>query len=409
MKMPVKKISRLLIMITWGMLFTGIIVLLVAAVRNNSNRRCKGLEVSITGVDEKIFIDEDEVKSVVIRSVGSSVEGKPVSEFDLHAIEKSLKRDTWVKEAKLFFDNNEMFRVKVVQREPVARIFTRSGYSFYVDNSLVMLPLSDLFSARVPVFTGFPADQKVLRSRDSLLLRDIRDLSVKINGDSVISAMIEQVEITPGNEFEMIPKLGEQVILFGDASDAEQKFSRMLLFYREMLSKGRLNRYSRISLKFKDQVVATVKGMEDVSADSVRTTRMVDMIAARAEKMAGDTSVRMIRDNDRNNTDVSMIQQSVERDVPAESAAALPAANATANNTAGTNTAGTKKPVAAKPADDVKPAVNKPVPKPAASGPSAPKPAAPKKENKQTKATAVKSPAGAKVTMPESKKKPNKN
>lgn len=391
-------------MITWGMLFTGIIVLLVAAVRNNSNRRCKGLEVSITGVDEKIFIDEDEVKKVIIRSVGSSVEGKPVSEFDLHAIEKSLKRDTWVKEAKLFFDNNEMFRVKVVQREPVARIFTRSGYSFYVDNSLVMLPLSDLFSARVPVFTGFPADQKVLRSRDSLLLRDIRDLSVKINGDSVISAMIEQVDITPGNEFEMIPKLGEQVILFGDASDAEQKFSRMLLFYREMLSKGRLNRYSRISLKFKDQVVATVKGMEDVSADSVRTTQMVDMIAARAEKMAGDTSVRMIRDNDRNNTDVSMIQQSVERDAPAESAAALPAASANAGNTAGT-----KKPVAAKPADDVKPAVTKPVPKPAASRPSAPKPAAPKKENKQPKATAVKSPAGAKVTMPESKKKPNKN
>lgn len=391
-------------MITWIMLFSGIIVLLVAAVRNNSSRRCKGLEVSITGVDEKIFIDEDEIRRVIFRSLGSSVKGKPVSEFDLHAIEQSLKSDTWVKEAKLFFDNNEMFRVKVVQREPVARIFTRSGYSFYVDNSLVMLPLSDLFSARVPVFTGFPADQKVLRSRDSLLLRDIRDLSVQINNDSVVSAMIEQVDITKGYEFEMIPKLGEQVILFGDASDAEQKFSRMLLFYREMLSNGRLNRYSRISLKFKNQVVATVKGMEDVSADSVRTTQMVNMIAARAEKLAGDTSIRMVRDNDRNNTDVSMIQQSVERDAPAESSASLPAAEATANKTTET-----KKPVAAKAADDSKAAVIKPAPKPAASKPAAPKPAPVKKENKPPKATAAKSASGAKVTMPESKKKQNKN
>lgn len=316
--MPHLKINRLLTLMIWGLLISGVIILLVAAVRNNNSRRCMGMKINISGTDDNLFIDENEVRRVVAQYVGSGVQGRLVSEFDLHAIENSLKRDIWIRDAKLYFDNNDLFRVSVVQREPVARVFTKTGHSFYIDSNLVMLPLSDLFSARVPVFTGFPADQKVLRHRDSLLLRDVRDLSLFINRDEFISAMIEQVDISTEREFEMIPKLGDQVIVFGDASDAQEKFSKMLFFYREMIAGGRINKYGKISLKFKGQVVATIRGMEYVIPDSVRTTLMMDMIAARAERMANDTVSRIQQDNDRNSTDVSIIQQSLERDVPVE-------------------------------------------------------------------------------------------
>jgi cell division protein FtsQ len=54
----------------------------------------------------------------------------------------------------LFFDNNEVLQVVIDEREPIARIFTVAGNSYYIDSSLERLPLSDKMSARLPVFTN---------------------------------------------------------------------------------------------------------------------------------------------------------------------------------------------------------------------------------------------------------------
>ena len=53
------------------------------------------------------------------------------------------------------------------EREPVARVFTVAGSTFYIDDELTQLPLSEKFSARLPVFTNFPSDNKVLAKADS--------------------------------------------------------------------------------------------------------------------------------------------------------------------------------------------------------------------------------------------------
>ena len=77
-------------------------------------------------------------------------------------METELEKNVWIKTAELFFDNNEILQVTVQEREPVARVFTPRGTTFYIDNELAMLPLSEKFSARLPVFTNFPSDKKVL-------------------------------------------------------------------------------------------------------------------------------------------------------------------------------------------------------------------------------------------------------
>ena len=69
-----------------------------------------------------------------------------------------------------------MLHISVEEKEPVARIFTTAGKSFYIDNEGEKMPLSDKMSARVPVFTNFP-DKKVFSTKDSILLNDIRSNS----------------------------------------------------------------------------------------------------------------------------------------------------------------------------------------------------------------------------------------
>ena len=53
----------------------------------------------------------------------------------------------------------------------------------------------------------------------------------------------------------MVPKVGRHLILFGDMGDMESKFTKLKAFYAQGMKKAGWDKYSRINLKFKDQVV----------------------------------------------------------------------------------------------------------------------------------------------------------
>ena len=78
------------------------------------------------------------------------------------------------------------------------------------------------------------------------------------------------------------------------------------------------NKYSIINLQYKGQVVAKIKGADDVSADSLRTKQMMEIIAANAAKHAEDSTLGVFRD-DRKSNDISMIQQSIQREESGDS------------------------------------------------------------------------------------------
>jgi cell division protein FtsQ len=282
-------------------------------VHNKNIRRCKGVTITINGVSNNFFIDKEDVQKLIRRHAGEPT-GKPVSGFNLEQIERALEKDIWIKNAELFFDNNEHLQAIIDEREPVARVFTTSGNTFYIDNSMMMLPLSEKFSARLPVFTGFPSEAKVLVPADSNLLKDIKMLSNAIQEEPFLMAMIEQVDITAQRRFEMIPKFGNQLIIFGDGKDAQQKFKKLGLFYKKVMTKAGWSRYSIINLQYKDQVVAKIRDTNDVSADSLRTLQIMQLIAANAERAASDSMQIIIQDSEKNTADSSLIQQSLQRE-----------------------------------------------------------------------------------------------
>lgn len=239
---------------------------------------------------------------------------KSIGSFNLKKLEQQLMQDIWIKTAELYFDNNEVLQVTINEREPVARVFTNTGASFYIDDSLTMLPLSKKYSARLPVFTGFPTNRKVLSKADSSLLQDIKVISLAIQKDSFCMAMIDQVDINENNVFEMVPKIGNQLIVFGDAQHVEAKLDKMKIFYKQVMVKTGWNYYSVIDVSYNNQVLARRKGAADVSTDSLRALQLMKLIAERAEQAAGDSTRNITPDNGRNAADSSMIQQSIQRD-----------------------------------------------------------------------------------------------
>ncbi len=307
-------IKNMLLFTLWAALCAGTIMLLVAAIQKKDANQCTGIDINIKGVSNIFFVDKNDILNTINSISDGRPMGKPTGSFNLKGIEMALQKNTWIKSAQLFFDNNERLQVNVLEREPVARVFTTMGTTFYIDSSVAMLPLSEKFSARLPVFTGFPSDKKVLLKADSNLLRDILTISMAIQQDSFDMAMIDQIDITAQRTFEMIPKFGNTIIVFGDAKNAADKLNKLRIFYKEVVVKAGWNKYSEINVRYDNQVVAKRKGADEVKADSLRTLQLMKALAVNAERMAGDSLQTIIQDNEHNTTSNSIIQQSIERD-----------------------------------------------------------------------------------------------
>jgi len=370
------------------------LLLLVAAMHKKEAKLCSGADIEIRGLNNNFFIDEADVLQVIHNHAGGEIKGKPVDAFNLVKIEKALRKEMWIDKAELYFDNNAILHANITEREPLARVFTIGGESYYIDQTGMMLPLSEKLSARVPIFTNFPTASKVLSTVDSSLLKDVKEMALYIHKDCFLYAMIDQVAINSQRQFELVPKMGDQLIVFGEATEIPEKFNKLKLFYKKVMPAVGWGRYHTICLQYTGQVVAKIRGKEDIKADSLQTLHIMQTTAAYAAKMAADTSQTMAPDNDRNATQISLIMESLQRDEAEENGvAALPLVDL--------KTAIPAKPAAVLPVDK-KPVVTKPAVK------SSVKPAEKKKASdskaakpKQdvTKPPANK-PAKPKTTMP---------
>jgi cell division protein FtsQ len=297
--------KKFLVIAVWILLGSGTVMLLIAAITKKDNEKITGVEIHISGVQNNYFIDKKDVLELLEKVNKKKLDKAVVSSLDLAAMERRLESDQWVRKAEIFFDNNNVLQVKISEREPVARIFTTSGASFYIDSSLTRLPLSDKFSARLPVFTNFPTEVKALKKQDSLLLNEIKVMSEYIGSRSFWMAQIDQIDIASDNTFVLVPKLGNQTILFGNAYDCEEKFNKLLAFYKQVQTKIGWNRYSMIDVKFKNQVVAVKRDAAEIRSDSLRSVQIMKNIIAEAQRNTDDSTRIQLSQPDGNNDKIN--------------------------------------------------------------------------------------------------------
>ena len=146
----------------------------------------------------------------------------------------------------------------------------KERYSYYLDENGFIMPLSQNYTARLlvvngrinePFATRYTLNFNTLADtlKTKTLLDEIYTLSKYIDQSDFWKAQIEQVYVNKQLEMELIPKVGNHRIVFGEVENIENKFEKLMVFYKKGLSKTGWNEYSEINLKYKNQVVCTKK------------------------------------------------------------------------------------------------------------------------------------------------------
>lgn len=292
-KRNIRKLLLLSVVLVAG---AGLLVLLIAAINKKNHQHCSGVDIAIHGNGKSQFLNKQEVMNLIAPDKTNTPRGKLLVSFDLKKMEAALKQNVWIRDAQLFFDNNGMLRVSVEERWPVARIFTVNGNSFYIDSSGRRLPLNSRMTIKLPVFSNFPVDTEALHGADSVLMQQVKQLSVFILNDPFWMAQIGQVDITPYRNFEMSPVIGRHIIAFGDGTDYEQKFHRLFLFYQQVGAKVGLDKYSVINVQYDRQVVATRKGIAG-KIDSLQALKNIQQLIDASKQLQNDTLSTTVDNN----------------------------------------------------------------------------------------------------------------
>jgi len=284
-----RKIKKLLTVVGWLAIGAGMTTLLVAANNKPDVHSCKQVVISIQGERGKFYIDKNDVYGQIKYATGGGVVGKPIAEVDLSMLEGMLEGQTWIRDAELYFDSRNVLHVLIAERDPIARVFTTEGQSFYIDSAGMRMPLLPGVSARLPVVTGFTAVKK-LNSADSSLLRDVTFLAQYINSHAFWQAQIAQIDITPSGSIELLPVVGNHVIRIGNAQDLDEKLARLFLFYKQVLTKTGFDKYGVVDVQFKDQVVG-IKSKSTSAVDSIQLQKNIQELVQRMSLQAAADSM----------------------------------------------------------------------------------------------------------------------
>lgn len=289
--MSQRKWVKRLVQVCWLLAGIGAVVLLGAAMQHKNQKRCVGVQVEIAGTEQEMFLDEKDILALL--TIGKPVVGTPVAQLNLQLLERRMERNEWVKNAELFFDNQQVLQVSIEERQPLARVFTKQGRSFYFDSTGLRLPLSEKISARVPMFTNFPSDNIRLSKPDSALLEQMLGLATFIQSDSFWMAQIAQVDITPQG-FELVPVIGEHVVVLGNAGDLKEKFSRLYTFYQQAWLQNGIHAYERLDVQYAHQIVAVRRGTAKARIDSAGAARAIQNLLEANALPVTDTATAVI-------------------------------------------------------------------------------------------------------------------
>lgn len=264
-----KKFLKILQIIFWMLLVAGAGTVVGFAEANQYSRACKKVEIRINYGAADVLMTKKDIDSILLQTAGI-LKGKPLGYINTGSIENAIRKQSYVAKVSVYENIEGTLFVQIRQREPLLRIINRKYESFYLDESGALLPVNPNFSARVLVANGVIDDSymknpnyrvNILALSDSVfydsLMTNLYRLTMYITHDKFLKAQIAQIYVNEFNEFELIPRIGNHMILLGKADDLEDKFSRLYAFYRFGLNKIGWNKYNVINIKYKNQVVCS--------------------------------------------------------------------------------------------------------------------------------------------------------
>ncbi len=217
--------------------------------RHEDTLMCQGVELVVRDSLDYSLINRDMIIDYLDRE-HMNPENRKLEEVDVEKMEEVLSEFPLVENAECFITAGNKVKIEIVSKVPLVRVRNNRGQDFYVDSHGNVISHSGM-AVHVPVATGniskeYASDQ---------LLKLVRI----IGASDFWNAQVEQINIAESGEIQLVPRVGNCLLILGNNEKTEEKLDRLMSFYRNGLEKIGWNKYASISVAFDNQVVCKRK------------------------------------------------------------------------------------------------------------------------------------------------------
>jgi cell division protein FtsQ len=225
-------------------IFIGVLVFLfIFSNQRNTQKTINKIDIQFES-EESYFLTHEIVNKLLIQN-NERVQKQAKSVIDLYKLEEQVLESSYVEKVSLFITVDGNLNTVIKQREPIARILNGNS-SYYIDSQAVKVPISENYSARVPVISGISNEKEV----SSLIV-----LLNRIVDDNFLSKEIIGIELRAQNEYMFTVRSGNYRINFGDLNEIDSKIKKLKAFYSKVFLDSTIHKYKTINIKYHNQVV----------------------------------------------------------------------------------------------------------------------------------------------------------
>lgn len=228
---------------------------------------CNKVEVVIRDSVKNKFVEKTDIMRI-LQLNEEKILGYAMIGINTCVLEENIKKYPPVKRSEAFILANGTLCIEVWQREPIVRIISRDNKSFYLDMEGKILPLSDKYTSHVLVANGNISMEGVKIKNDfsictdsvkakNMVLQQVFDLAQYMYQDEFLKNQIMQLFVNNDKEFELIPRIGNQIIFFGDGENYAYKCKKLKALYLMGFNNLGWNLYSTINVKYSNQIICT--------------------------------------------------------------------------------------------------------------------------------------------------------
>ena len=214
-----------------------------------NEQTCTGMELVIKDSIDYGFISKREVLRLLNSKKLSPID-RTMGDINTRELENELRKHPLIGNAECYRTSSNRIGIEITQRLPILRIMAANGENYYIDNQAHTMPIPNS-AANVAIVTGH-VDK-------TFATKELYEFGMFLQENPLWKAQIQQINVTPTKELELVPQVGDHIIFLGKPGNYENKFGRLKTFYKKGLNEIGWNKYSRISLEFDNQIICTKK------------------------------------------------------------------------------------------------------------------------------------------------------
>jgi cell division protein FtsQ len=249
-----KKFIQLSLFITFLVAVTGLIAYIYIL---RGQQRLKDIQITIVRESENGFLSVESVTALVNRQGNADI--SMIKDIDQRQIENLLRQNPYVENVDVLINIHSVLVINIKEKNPVARVFNTSFESFYIDDKGKLFPVSSTYIPKLVVASGNIGASYIQPAANNdtnlRVLRELKELAILLRKNEFLNAQITQIYVADNGEYELVPLLGEHIILFGGIENAGDKIENLEVFYKDALVKLGWDKYKTINIKYKNQVV----------------------------------------------------------------------------------------------------------------------------------------------------------